>query len=218
MSDVLMEAVERYMDAVDARLRAMRGEIRNELLLELRAAPLATTTPTVEVREGPQGPVGEPGPAGPQGERGEAGPQGPAGEPGSPGERGADGLPGRDGSPGERGEIGPQGERGSDGLNGRDGAPGERGERGEQGERGADGIATREEIEEIMEARFLDLQARTFADIYREVYRSGQTYKRGEIATWDGSMWLAQVETMAKPGEGADWTLVVKRGRDGVKR
>jgi hypothetical protein len=63
MSDVLTEAVERFMDAVEERLRAMETAIRAFRV--------------------------EPGPAGPQGE---SGPQGPAGEPGERGADGIAGI------------------------------------------------------------------------------------------------------------------------------
>jgi hypothetical protein len=53
MSDVLTEAVERFMDAVEERLRATETLIRS-----FQAEP------------GPVGPQGEPGPAGAPGERG----------------------------------------------------------------------------------------------------------------------------------------------------
>jgi hypothetical protein len=151
---------------------------------------------TRAAQHGPAGERGDPGPAGPAGERGEAGPAGPQGERGEPG------------------AIGPQGERGADGLAGRDGAPGPQGERGE---RGADGIATLEELDARIEARFAELQVRTFADLYQGVFEPEKTYTRGLLATWGGSLWLSLAETRAKPGDNGDWKLVVKRGADGRK-
>ena len=136
------------------------------------------------------------------------------GPPGEPGPAGRDGVDGKDGERGEKGDPGPQGERGADGLHGRDGAPGERGERGE---RGADGIATREELNEMIEQRFAELQVRTLADSYREVYRAGETYKRGEVVTWGGSLFLAMADTAEKPETTQAWRLVVKHGRDGKR-
>lgn len=48
------------------------------------------------------------------------------------------------------------------------------------------------------------------------VYVEGKTYAEGDLVTWGGSQFHANAETTAKPGEGSkDWTLVVKRGRDG---
>jgi hypothetical protein len=193
----IAEAVQRYMQAVNERLRTMRTEIRNELLLELRAASTETRAVeaiTVEPVPGPQGPVGdrgEPGPVGPPGEPGPPGPPGPAGEPG---------------------------ERGAPGQDGRDGAPGPQGEPGAQGERGADGIATRDELESIIEARFAELQVRTFADVYQGVFSSREQYTRGGLVTWDGSLWLAMEDTDDQPGTSPRWRLVTKKGRDGRDR
>lgn len=140
--------------------------------------------------------------------------QGPPGPQGPQGERGADGLNGRDGAPGEpgqRGQPGERGESGSDGINGRDGAP------GPQGERGADGIGTREDIDAAVRAAVADLQVRGLADVYRGVYKPGDPYQRSELATWDGSLWLAVRDTNARPGSDDAWVLIVKRGQNGRK-
>ncbi len=219
MSEVLTRAVERYMEAVETRFRTMRDEIRNELLLELRASMPEVPEPTLGP-EGPQGPQGEPGPAGPAGEPGEKGEKG---DPGEKGERGADGVPGRDGEIGPQGERGPPGEMGERGLPGEagpQGLMGPQGERGERGERGADGIATREELESLIEERFADLRVRTLADSWRGVFREGETYQRGSVAQWGGSPWLciAAAETTAKPGTSPDWQLFAKKGADAPKR
>ncbi len=55
------------------------------------------------------------------------------------------------------------------------------------------------------------------AIIYKEIYRDGVEYCRGDAVTWGGSVWHCQSETTkAKPGEGsADWKLMVKRGAAG---
>ncbi len=100
---------------------------------------------------------------------------------------------------------GAQGVDGKDGVDGTPGAP---------GERGADGIATREELDALVEQRFGELQVRTFADIYRGVYSPSETYTRGQLATWGGSVYLAKADTTSKPGESVDWQMIVKRGAD----
>jgi integrin beta 3 len=41
------------------------------------------------------------------------------------------------------------------------------------------------------------------------------SYGRGDVVTWDGSMWIAQRDTSEKPGASDAWRLSVKRGRDG---
>lgn len=188
------------------------------------------TRSAVQPITGPPGERGERGDVGPAGPKGDAGPAGAAGPAGEKGERGADGIAGRDGTPsmvpgprgepGERGPAGEKGERGADGLQGRDGPPGRdgaAGERGERGERGADGIATRAELDAFIEARFAEVQVRTFADLYQGVFEPGTLYTRGRLATWGGSLWLSLSDTRSKPGENEDWRLVVKRGADGRK-
>lgn len=50
--------------------------------------------------------------------------------------------------------------------------------------------------------------------IYRDVYKEGQQYEPGDMVTWGGSVWHCDKSTTTKPGTD-DWTLAVKRGRDG---
>jgi hypothetical protein len=50
---------------------------------------------------------------------------------------------------------------------------------------------------------------------YRGVYQKADSYSRGDFATHDGSMWHANRQTSEIPGSGNDWSLAVKRGRDG---
>lgn len=51
---------------------------------------------------------------------------------------------------------------------------------------------------------------------YEGVYQEGQTYEKGQLVTWGGSGFHCNTQTTAKPGEGSkDWTLMIKRGRDG---
>jgi hypothetical protein len=231
----------------DDTYRAMREFIRVTAELEVTKkmsefrASLPIETRAVEVREGPPGKDGKDGKgiahlrisdghllvrstegeesdlgliAGRDGKDGEPGPKGERGEPGDVGA--ASTIPGPKGDPGERGSDsivpGPKGDPGADGKD--SAVPGPQ---GDPGERGADGIASREEIVEVVKRQVADLRVRTFADTYQGVYHSDQTYGRGLAATWDGSLWLSQVETRSKPGENGDWKLIVKKGRDGRK-
>ena len=50
--------------------------------------------------------------------------------------------------------------------------------------------------------------------IYREVFKEGTQYERGDMVTWAGSLWHCDKATTAKPGT-EDWTLAAKKGRDG---
>lgn len=224
----LEKAFDDFADAVEQRLgkasedaAAVRGLVA-QLETQVRSATASVPGPA-----GERGERGEPGPAGAAGERGASGERG---EAGPQGERGADGLQGREGpagpagamgSPGERGaagergEPGPQGERGADGLQGREGPAGAAGAAGVPGERGADGIATRAELDAMLDERFREMQARSLIDLYRDVYRAGETYQRGELVTWSGSLFIAKVTTVARPLESPDWKQITKAGRDG---
>lgn len=185
--DPILVAVQKFMDAVEARMTAHKNEIRGMLdQLETRSAP--------KVIEGPPGKDGVPGKDGRDGVDGKDGAPGTSGKDGAIGERGVDGINGKDGAPST--------------------VPGPK---GDTGERGADGIATREEIHSAIEERVGEIQVRTFADIYQGVYENGRLYTRGLLATWGGSLWLSKVETRAKPGESPDWRLVVKKGADARK-
>lgn len=112
---------------------------------------------------------------------------------------------------------GPPGKDGRDGVDGKDGRDGVDGTPGEKGERGADGIGTPEELDARIELRFRDLVVRSFADVYRDIYRDGEEYTRGDVVTWGGSLWLAKAETRSKPGTDDGWKLIVKKGADARK-
>lgn len=145
---------------------------------------------------GAEGARGEPGPRGEKGERGE---QGPPGERGDKGERG------------ERGEAGPAGEQGP---------------RGEQGERGPDGFGF-DDMDVAAEGRTVTIafdkgdQRQEFdlkwpVPVYRNVYKPGESYEKGDMVSFGGSVWHCEADTTDKPDAGtAAWSLAVKRGRDG---
>ena len=50
--------------------------------------------------------------------------------------------------------------------------------------------------------------------VYRGVWQAADEYKRGDLATLDGSIWHCNADTRDKPGNGRTWTLAVKAGRD----
>jgi hypothetical protein len=51
---------------------------------------------------------------------------------------------------------------------------------------------------------------------YMGVYRDGAEYSEGSLVTLHGSLFHANRTTKMIPGDGSvDWTLCVKRGRDG---
>ncbi len=49
---------------------------------------------------------------------------------------------------------------------------------------------------------------------YRGVYQRSEDYKRGDLVTFEGSMWHATRDTIEEPGASKDWQLAVKKGRD----
>ena len=141
---------------------------------------------------------------GDKGERGEDGKDGLPGEPGLPGEKGEKGDPGSDGAPGEKGDKGDPGEpgepgpKGDKGDPGKDGAPGAK---GEPGERGVDGRSVE----------------------YKDVWKDGYIYHRGELVTKNGSLWIALRETVDEPPDkmvakqaNPPWRLSALRGEKGA--
>ena len=106
----------------------------------------------------------------------------------------------------EPGLKGDKGDKGADSVE-----PGPKGDAGDKGDRGTDGMVTREEMLEEIEKRVAEINVRTFADIYKGVYKPDELYTRGVLTTWGGSLWLSLVDTKKKPGENGDWRLIVKK-------
>lgn len=50
--------------------------------------------------------------------------------------------------------------------------------------------------------------------IYCGIFKEGDRYVPGDLVTWGGCLWHCDKETTEKPGA-TDWTLAVKKGRDG---
>lgn len=177
-----------------------------------------------------------------RGEKGERGYIGPAGADGRQGDAGPEGARGQKGDTGERGpagERGPEGPEGKPGRDGRDGLPGVQGEKGLDGKDGANGKDGRDGIDGKDGLGFDDITVEfdgerrfslTFTkeghvkqfgafvvpcQIYRGVFKEGQSYERGDVVTWGGSSWHANEVTAEKPGISKAWTLQVKQGRDG---
>lgn len=105
--------------------------------------------------------------------------------------------------------------------------PGPEGRQGERGEKGRDGAGF-DNLEQFEDGVYYGINFRsgdqvkelrwvkpTLADAYIRVWKEG-TYRRGTVATWDGSLFITLSNTSTKPGvAGSDWVLAVKRGRDG---
>lgn len=171
--------------------------------IDKATAPLHERIAELEKRAPQPGAKGDPGD---KGESGERGPQGPAGR---DGRDGAQGLPGRDG---EKGLSGADGRDGIDGKDGRDGVDG----------LGFDDLSVEQDDDGRVTLRFVrgerikEFPLRFPVFIDRGVYREGESYERGNGATFGGSFWLAKKDgTLGKPGLSDDWRLAVKKGRDG---
>jgi len=66
--------------------------------------------------------------------------------------------------------------------------------------------------------RFEEAQAKGLL-AYDGTYDPDRTYAAGALVTWGGSLWHANRETSARPdGNPEDWSLAVKRGRNGKDR
>lgn len=91
---------------------------------------------------------------------------------------------------------------------------------------GADGLSL-EDFEVSMNGRTMKLalvrgdirkefEINLAIPMYREIWKSGETYQPGDFVTYDGSVWACLKTTKGKPGEYTkDWRLAVKRGRNG---
>ncbi len=185
---------------------------------------------------GPKGDTGDRGDIGPQGEPGPSGRDGQDGAVGQPGARGEKGDPGAVGLPGERGEKGLDGPEGKPGRDGRDGLAGLMGEKGLDGANGKDGrdgldgkdgrdgLGLQDAAMELDERGRLflvlrggDLRMRIPSITDQGVYRNEVAYLKGDATTWNGSLWIAQVDAPAgSPGTNdSGWRLAVKKGSDG---
>jgi hypothetical protein len=94
---------------------------------------------------------------------------------------------------------------GKDGIDGKDGAPGEKGDKGDPGEKGEKGDPGADGVVKV---------GRLF---HQGPWKEDADYIAGDTVSIGGSMWHCNVDgTKERPGEGSkDWTLCVKKGRDG---
>ena len=127
---------------------------------------------------------------------------------------------------------GPRGERGEQG---KQGPPGDRGAKGETGRNASDLTFLQDYVVEQV-GRAIKTASVTTADGGRTlrwaigetvheiktaivldagVWREGSSYVAGDGVTWGGSFFIAQSDTIAKPGKSDEWRLAVKHGADG---
>jgi hypothetical protein len=70
----------------------------------------------------------------------------------------------------------------------------------------------REAIRDL-EKRLEEVEAANLADAFKGTYDSAHHYKRGDLVTDGGSLWLGIAPNPeGRPGKSGDWRLVVKRG------
>ena len=235
----MSERMERMADVISDFVRASV----EPLLARVSELEARAPVPGPPGERGEPGPIGMPGATGERGEPGADGAPGRDGLPGEKGEPGEPGPAGRDGAPGEKGDRGEPGRsitledvrplveakvaewaldferRAQDILrraieqipkpaDGRDGMGFDDFEIVHDGERSVTFRLARDE-------RVREWNFTIPALIERGIYKAGNAYKRGDGVTYSGSFWIAQADTESKPGEGSDWRLAVKRGRDG---
>lgn len=52
--------------------------------------------------------------------------------------------------------------------------------------------------------------------IFREAFKEGRTYSKGDMVVWGGSLWAATKDTDAKPDSpDSGWMIAARKGRDG---
>jgi hypothetical protein len=115
--------------------------------------------------------------------------------------------PGRDGLPGA---PGPAGRDGRDGAAGADGLGFDDLQLEFDGERRVTFKLVDGERVKVLPTVVISCQ------IYRGVYRPETSYERGDTVSFGGSIWCSKTDTCEKPGNGCkDWQLACKHGRDG---
>ena len=50
---------------------------------------------------------------------------------------------------------------------------------------------------------------------YCGVWREGESYRKNNFCTHDGSVWVCLCDTEGRPGQSLQWQLAVRKGRDG---
>lgn len=126
--------------------------------------------------------------------------KGDTGDTGATGAQGATGVTGAQGDQGDTGDTGPTGATGSQGIQGIQGLQGDQGDTGATGAQGDTGSITE----------------------HKGAYTGGVTYFIGEIVEFNGSSWVALVETIgnAPPNlpitNNTQWQLIAEKGSDGA--
>src|SRR5690606_16875981 len=122
----------------------------------------------------------------------------------------AAGRDGRDGLPGVQGEKGMDGRDGQNGRDGVDGLSLDDFELGQSEDGRSMTLCLQAGDRKIERSIVLPVL------IDRGVHKATAEYARGDVVTFQGSLWIAQKDApTSKPGTDESWRLAVKRGRDG---
>ena len=65
-----------------------------------------------------------------------------------------------------------------------------------------------------LELRIVQLEKQAADFKYCGVWHYGESYRKHNFCTYDGSIWICLRDTAAKPGQSPDWQLAVQKGRD----
>jgi hypothetical protein len=76
-------------------------------------------------------------------------------------------------------------------------------------------LRAHKEARGALEKRVAELEAKSIERAYQGIWRTADAYEAGQLATHDGSLWLAkQPSCGVRPGTSSKWVLIVKRGKD----
>jgi hypothetical protein len=65
-----------------------------------------------------------------------------------------------------------------------------------------------------LELRIVQLEKQAADFKYCGVWHYGESYRKHNFCTYDGSIWICLRDTAAKSGQSPDWQLAVQKGRD----
>ena len=66
-----------------------------------------------------------------------------------------------------------------------------------------------------LRGRVAELEAQVSGGLeYQGTHEAGKSYRRNVACTHNGCLWISTVETRQRPGDGHDWKLAVRAGRD----
>lgn len=77
-------------------------------------------------------------------------------------------------------------------------------------------LSTRDSRIAALEKRMAAMEGRIAEFAYKGVWQAGTVYRECNSVTDNGSLWICiSQQSTQRPGDGQDWRLAVKRGKDG---